>query len=51
MHSLYTRLVLWLIRPVVERIADERIATAMRSGGAIWRSRSTGPSTERGRSQ
>lgn len=39
MHSLYTRFVLWLIRPVVERIADERIAAAMRPGGAIWRRR------------
>lgn len=37
MHSLYTRLVLWLIRPAVERIADERIAAAMRQGGAIWK--------------
>lgn len=51
MHSLCTRLVLWLIRPAVERIADERIATAMRSGGAIWRSQSTGPSIGHGRSQ
>ncbi len=38
MHSLYVRFVLWLIRPAVERIADERIAAAMRTGGSIWRS-------------
>lgn len=39
MHNLYARFVLWLIRPAVERIADERIAAAMRPGGAIWASR------------
>jgi hypothetical protein len=38
MHSLYVRFVLWLIRPAVERIADERIAAAMRAGGVLWRS-------------
>jgi hypothetical protein len=37
MHSLYVRFVLWLIGPAVERIADERIAAAMRQGGQIWR--------------
>lgn len=37
MHSLYVRIVLWLIRPAVERIADERIAAATRQGGALWR--------------
>lgn len=48
MHSLYARLVLWLIRSAVERIADERIAAAMQSGGAIWRSRSASTPIERG---
>lgn len=43
MHSLYTRFVLWLIRPAVERIADERIAAAMRTGGVIWKSRAVPP--------
>jgi hypothetical protein len=47
MHSLCTRFLLWLIRPVVERIADERIAAAMRPGGAIWRNRSTSTRVER----
>lgn len=47
MHSLYARFVLWLIRPAVERIADERIAAAMRPGGAIWRNRSTSTPVER----
>lgn len=37
MHSLYARFVLWLIRPAVERIADQRIAAAMLPGGAVWR--------------
>jgi len=37
MHSLYIRFVLWLIRPAVERVADERIAAAMLPGGAVWR--------------
>lgn len=43
MHSLYTRLVLWLIRPALERIVDERIAAAMRPGGAIWRGHAAPP--------
>ncbi|MGE8454877.1 MAG: hypothetical protein ACN6OP_30570 [Pseudomonadales bacterium] len=37
MHNLYARFVLWLIRPAVERIADERISAGMRQGGALWR--------------
>jgi hypothetical protein len=37
MHSLYVRFVLWLIRPAVERIADERIAVSTRTGGALWK--------------
>lgn len=43
MHSLYISLVLWLIRLAVERIADERIAAAMRPGGVVWRSRAVRP--------
>lgn len=39
MHSLYARFVLRLIRPAVERISDERIAAAMRHGGALWKAR------------
>lgn len=49
MHSLCARFVLWLIRPAVERIADERIAAAMQPGGTIWRNRSISTPVERER--
>lgn len=41
MRNLYARFILWLIRPAVERVADERIAVAVRSGGVIWKTRAT----------
>lgn len=31
MHSLYTCLVLWMIRPAVERVVDERLSAAARA--------------------
>lgn len=31
MHSLYARFVLWLIRPAVERVVNERLAAAARA--------------------
>lgn len=43
MRNLYARFILWLIRTAVERVADERIAAAMRPGGGIWRGRSVLP--------